>query len=142
MNRSRSSFRVIVAALSIGFSLSLATANAVERPMKGSFVGSGFTFGGNFTHLGSFTGEITFFNGVETTLATWTAANGDTVDVISIFTITGFDSETGLYIFHQAIKVLGGTGRFAGATGTIAGDGETTPTFSYYFGVIKGTIDY
>ena len=142
MNRSTSNIRVVAAALSLGFTLCLATANAVERPMKGSFVGSGFSFAGNFTHMGRFTGEITSFNGVDTTFATWTAANGDTVDVKSVFSVTGFDPETGLFIFHQEITVLGGTGRFAGATGSIDGDGETTPTFSYYFGVIDGAIDY
>ena len=142
MNRSTNNIRVVVAALSIGFTLCLGTAYAVERPMKGSFVGSGFSFAGNFTHMGSFTGQITSFNGVDTTLATWTAANGDTVNVVSVFTVTGYDPNTALFIFHQAITVLGGTGRFAGATGTIAGDGETTPTFSYYFGVVDGAIDY
>src|SRR5437879_6574449 len=100
MNRNRVSFRMYAAALSLGFMLCLATANAVERPMKGSFSGSGFTFAGNFTHLGSFTAQITFFNGVDTTFATWTAADGDTIDVKNHFTVTGFDTQTGLFIFH------------------------------------------
>jgi hypothetical protein len=110
--------------------------------MRGQWSGSGFTFSGNFTHLGLFAGEITFFNGVDTTEATWTAANGDEVYIRSVFAITGQNSGTGLYFFEQQITIIGGSGRFAGATGSAVGRGETALDFSTYHGEIDGSIDY
>src|SRR5438552_17328896 len=88
----------------------VASADAGSRPRPGAFTGSGFAVGGELTHLGKFGGVITSFTptpaGGDTT-ATWTAANGDTVNVSSVFTITGVDSSTGLYTFSQAITILG-----------------------------------
>jgi len=124
---------------------STAEAKSTGRPLKGSFSGSGFTFGGNLSHLGKFAGQITSFTPTPTggdTTATWAAANGDTVNVASDFTITGFDAATGLYTFSQAITILGGTGRFAHATGSATALGETAADFSTYHGDIDGTIGY
>jgi hypothetical protein len=150
MNSKSSAARHFVAAVALTLVFCFATA-FVPRPITGSFSGGSdlyptiFGFGGNFDHLGRFSGQITSFTPTDTggiTTATWTAANGDTVDVTSIFTVNGFNPVSGLFIFHQDITVDGGTGRFEGATGEIDGDGETTLIFSFYFGVINGTIDY
>jgi len=142
-------------------------ADSNARPLTGSFASVSpcstpcFSFAGQLSHLGSFTGQITGFSlpggtspscpvvppptpGVEAgcTTATWTAANGDTVTDYTIFYITGFDAGTGMFTFSQAIQITGGTGRFAGATGSATATGETTGTFSQYYGTINGTIGY
>jgi hypothetical protein len=136
-----------------------AQADSSSRPLYGNFAstcsGSGTcdTFAGQLSHLGNFTGEITGFTPdgssgcTETgaagcTTATWTAANGDTVSVSSVFYITGYDSSTGLYTFSQSIHVSGGTGRFTDATGAATATGETSATFSTYYGNVSGTIGY
>ena len=140
-------------------------ADSNARPLKGSFASAGscstpcFSFAGQLTHLGRFSGQITGFSlpggtsppcptvpgpGTEAgcTTATWTAANGDTVTDYTIFYITGFDASTGLYTFSQSITITGGTGHFAGATGSATATGETSATFSKYYGTIVGTIGY
>ena len=103
-----------------------ASADSTARPRKGNFAstcsGSGtcLTFSGQLTHLGSFTGQITSVTNpgqpgcseagaVGCTTATWTAANGDSVNVSTVFYITGLDSSTGLYEFSQAITINGGS---------------------------------
>lgn len=118
---------------------------AKPKPLKGRFSGSGFTFSGQLTHLGRFTGEITSFTPTPTggdTTATWTAANGDQVFVSTVFTVTGFNPSTGFFTFSQAITIVGGNGRFAGATGSATAVGETAGDFSSYSGNINGSIDY
>lgn len=120
-------------------------ASSSARPLKGEFSGSGLSFQGQLTHLGKFTGQITSFTPSPTggtTTAVWTAANGDTVHVTSLFTVTGPGTTPGYVAFHQAITINGGTGRFAGATGSAIAMGETTLDFSDYFGAINGTIGY
>jgi hypothetical protein len=137
----------------------IAQADSSSRPLHGNFAsscsGSGTcdTFAGQLAHLGNFTGEITGFTpyGLSScteagaagcTTATWTAANGDTVSVSSVFYITGSDSSTGLYTFSQSIQIGGGTGRFTDATGAATATGETSGNFSTYYGNIGGTIAY
>jgi hypothetical protein len=116
------------------------------RPLTGSFTGSGYDFQGEFSHLGRFTAHISKFEqtspGTVTEEWTATAANGDTLRVSGVSTVTGFDSSTGLYTFSGTRTINGGTGRFAGATGTFEAHGETAGDFSTYFGQVKGTIGY
>lgn len=124
---------------------SVAVAKPNDRPLTGSFTGSGLTFEGNLSHLGKFTGQITSFTPTPSggnTTATWTAANGDTVDIASVFTITGSNPSTGLFTFRQDITILGGTGRFDNATGSATAVGETAADFSTYHGDIAGKIGY
>ena len=120
-------------------------ASTAARPLKGDFAGSGFSFQGELTHLGKFTGQITSFTPSPTggtTTAVWTAANGDTVNVTSVFTVTGPGTTTGYVAFQQVITINSGTGRFTGATGSATAIGETKLDFSDYFGTINGTIGY
>ncbi len=133
---------VVLGCLALGMTVAAAP---IPTPLKGQFTGSGFTFSGNLSHLGLFTGQITSFIPTETgglTTATWTAANGDEVFVSSVFTVTGYDSSTGLFTFSQEITIGGGTGRFAGASGEASAVGETAIDFSTYYGNINGVIDY
>jgi len=137
----------------------VANADSGARPLNGDFAsnctGSStcLTFSGHLTHLGRFSGQITSVatggqpgcnepGAAACTTATWTAANGDTINVSSVFFITGVDPSTGLYTFSQAITINRGSGRFADATGTATATGETSATFSTYFGNISGTIGY
>ena len=52
------------------------------------------------------------------------------------------DPSTGLFTFSQEITIVGGTGRFAGASGEASAVGETAIDFSTYHGNINGVIDY
>ena len=69
-------------------------------------------------------------------MSTYTAANGDELN--AVFTgklnfATGVITATGTYV--------GGTGRFANATGTVTLSGQVFPDGSLEVAV-KGTIDY
>ena len=134
---------VVVAALVAG---GVAGADDGVRPFRGSFTGSGFDFSGEFSHLGRFAAHISKFEPTPTgtLLEEWTAtaANGDTIKVSGESTVTGFDPQTGLYTFSGTRTIEGGTGRFAGATGTFRAVGETAGDFSIYYGDVTGTIRY
>jgi hypothetical protein len=122
-----------------------ASADNSERPLKGSFTGSGLSFAGTLTHLGKFTSQITSFAFTPTGAVdtfTLTAANGDEVFISEALTITGFDTSTGLFTFTTEGVITGGTGRFTGATGAAADVGEAALDLSYYYGTFNGTIDY
>jgi hypothetical protein len=111
-------------------------------PLKGSFVGSGSFFEGNFTHLGRFEGVLT---GAAT--ATWTAANEDMVDNQTVAFAIGDPAGTTpdgteLFTYTQTIAIVDGTGRFAGATGMATVEGTTTLDFSFYDGYLNGTISH
>jgi hypothetical protein len=115
------------------------------RPMTGSFAGSGFTFTGQYAHMGSITGEITSFTPTATgaiITSTAIAANGDEVTASSVLTITGVDPVTGLLTFVQELDFTGGTGRFADVTGHVQAIGEVTSDLSSYSGELTGWIRY
>jgi hypothetical protein len=128
-------------ALAIALTAGLAAPAAAleERPFSGRFSGAGvpaeqrcgpnaltlgFAFSGTSTHLGRFTGAGT--NCTEFSLATqgvaiWdgrliiTAADGSTLSTVG----AGFQDAPvdGVAVASQIHTVVGGTGRFAGATG-------------------------
>jgi hypothetical protein len=134
----------VVAVLALALFVAGASA-ASARPLKGSFTGSGLSFAGVLTHLGSFTGQITSFTPTPTGgtfTFTLIAANGDEVLIFEVVTITGFDASTGLFTYAAEDSILGGTGRFAGATGSAAVVGEAALDLSHYNGTFDGTIDY
>lgn len=108
----------------------------VERPLKEAGLISftpaselGGTFGvvGTATHLGKFVGKGTYeVTGVDGALvffhvaATWTAANGDSIEIdcpewVNDNSVTP-PTSTGV------MKIIGGTGRFADASGSFIGD--------------------
>ena len=49
---------------------------------------------------------------------------------------------TGMLTYDQTATIVGGTGRFEGATGQAHATGATTPDFSSYYGDFTGWIDY
>ena len=140
----RASVRV---ALVVAAALLLATSVPADqsRPMRGSFTGSGFTFTGNYSHMGLITGEVTSFiptatGGLLTSIAV--AADGDELHASSELTITGVNPSTGMLTFVQVLDFTGGTGRFEGATGQVEATGEVAADQSSFFGEFTGWIDY
>src|SRR5687768_17260688 len=103
-----------------------------------------FVGAGTATHLGRYaeagtiqltpTADPAVFNAVA--MVTYTAANGDELKAVFTGTLnfaTGVITATGTYV--------GGTGRFANATGTAILSGQVFPDFSLEVAV-AGTIDY
>jgi hypothetical protein len=126
---------------------------AVERPFQlqgtttiigNPFAPEGATMeaSGTATHLGDWTEEgPVFFDGssgppfAATAIAHFTAANGDQLDVLLTGTIDASLVATAIY------HIVGGTGRFAGASGHggFAASPNPDGTLSY---MAVGTIDY
>jgi hypothetical protein len=136
---------------------SSAAYSSAPIPVKGSLTStcttSGTpcgTFAGKETPVGPFTGVITGVvppgtggcppAATDCYTATVTAANGDQFYTFSITYLTGVDSSTGLLEFVQQINLLGGTGRFAHASGTSTAFGEASPDLSTYHYSINGTM--
>ena len=99
---------------------------------EGNFVGIQDEAGGNATQLGKFTAIVIFkplppdfavFNGE----IVMTAANGDTVELEFEGVSIGEETEEGFTISFAA-EIVGGTGRFEGATGEIFLDGIILPS--------------
>ena len=103
------------------------------RPIKNNYVGvdradgSGADFTGNMSHVGKYTGQTftTFFEfnadgtGTQRSVDTIVAANGDEIytesEVIITFSPDDPTFSTGTYA--GGFDIVGGTGRFEGATG-------------------------
>lgn len=138
----------LLTAVAVGAWLSPATAGDQARPFKGTATGqvtgvgpSGelvISYTGTATHLGKFTREERLFlnpDGTFTGTIVFTAANGDE---LWLEFAGGFISPTtaeGSYTF------TGGTGRFAGATGT-AGFEAYTPDGLHVTASFEGSISY
>jgi hypothetical protein len=95
------------------------------------------------THLGRFTGDAQIqqnvTNGSYTGTFTWIAANGDSISG----TFEGQlipTSTPGLFENIETIDVNGGTGRFAGATGTATAGGQLDQTTLSFVFPFEGTI--
>jgi hypothetical protein len=132
-------------------SLAASSASAAEVPFKGHFSGtqtvtplgpqSAFVHGsgtGTATRLGLFTvefpHEVNFVTRVGDGTYTFTAANGDML--IGDFTGQATGAPPLISIVEH-ITVTGGTGRFAGATGTIT----VERTFNQATGVTDASFD-
>jgi hypothetical protein len=97
---------------------------------------------GNATQLGSFTLEIPHL--VNLALGTaegsfvFTAANGDTLtaDFAGEATLIA----PGVVAIHETAVITGGTGRFAGATGSFTADRTFYPAAGETVGSFEGTI--
>ena len=97
-----------------------------------------------FTHLGltDFYGEqdINFAAGTQTGTRTFTAANGDKLFLTN--TGTSRPGAPGEINFRAQFTIIGGTGRFAGATGGGIGTGTAHLTTNSTSVTIVGTISY
>ncbi|MBL8896518.1 MAG: hypothetical protein JNM84_02770 [Planctomycetes bacterium] len=118
---------------------------AQEVPFRGKFTGTGFPIAamtGNANHLGRFqgTGQI-IPTGPSTFIGTfeWFAANGDmlygTLDGTFVREVS-----PGVFEYHEIATILGGTGRFAGASGTQVATGNTDLVNAVFDGRFDGTI--
>jgi hypothetical protein len=96
------------------------------------------------THLGrtDLYGEldINFATGTQSGWRTLTAANGDELRL----TVTGRNAGAvgGVVTIDAQLTIVGGTGRFAGATGTARATGTATLATRSTSVSIEGTIDY
>ena len=108
-----------VAAVERPFALNGSGVTAFITDDAGNIIGANVTGSGTATHLGSWTivGSVTFTpdNGVLRShpVATATAANGDKLEMVgdgALDPATGTD--------HGIFRFVGGTGRFAGASGS------------------------
>ena len=94
---------------------------------------------GTATHLGKFDSQANWEFAPETgTLHVWasfTAANGDTLQ--AEFPAWGFDPVSGVAADSGLATITGGTGRFAGASGSYVATFSGVDLFT-----VEGTISY
>jgi hypothetical protein len=95
---------------------------------------------GNATHLGRFTATTEDSVNIATTQSTGTfnltAANGDRIFTTTVGQETGFQPPNVSFV-TQTATIVGGTGRFAGATGTFTV--EFAQTIDFAAGTATGT---
>jgi hypothetical protein len=139
-------FAFVLAA--VGVLAVAAPAQAGERPHvsggTAQFTATGFVGAGTATHLGRYdeagtiqlspTADPAVFNATAT--STYTAANGDQLHAVFTGQLNGV---TG--VITATVTYVGGTGRFASASGTATLSGQVLPDGSLEVAV-KGTIDY
>jgi hypothetical protein len=118
-------------------------ASKQARPFKATAIytqaGYNFQATGNATHLGKFVGKGSFYVTSAGKLwvdATWTAANGDTINLE--FPDWIIDSAT---FSHGEGNIIGGTGRFANASGEFSATIDSTPGVPMIL-TADGTISY
>ena len=96
---------------------------------------------GNATHLGHFTAvehfvvDLTTLPPTATGTEVFTAANGDLVFATTFGVATPIPGTTNLSL-EETVTITGGTGRFAGATGTVTGERVLAAT-----GMSAGSFD-
>ena len=144
---------VVAVAVSLA---SVAVAVAAETPFKGTLnavetshlvfpIASIDRAGtGTATHLGKYTEHATFqvnvLMGTSTGASTFTAANGDTLTA----SVTGRSTLTspGVLSIVEVYTITGGTGRFAGATGTFTLESTLNLATGVSSGTFSGAIDH
>jgi len=114
---------------------------SVSRPFKLGAAGQidittgSIEFGGVATHVGRYTASG-FLNPADfSIIGTLEAANGDTLDFVAAFAIGPIGE------IEATFTVTGGTGRFAGASGTASGPVALDPDFSFLIRAI-GELAY
>lgn len=97
---------------------------------------------GTATHLGryaaAFKATVNLFDGSATGSYTFTAANGD--QLFSTFTGLGVPAGDGLASITETLTITGGSGRFAGAGGTVVVERMLNQSSGKSFGSIEGSI--
>jgi len=146
----------LVAASAVLLASTAVSAVAAETPFKGTFSavetdqlafpilsvnreGTGTaTYLGKYTEHATFQVDVRF--GSATGTATFTAANGDTLTatVVGQGTVTGPTTRSIVEVY----TITGGTGRFAGATGTFTLRRTLDVTTGVSSGTFSGTIDH
>lgn len=149
-------FVALVAALTVSVAIAAVSAVAAETPFKGTAdaVETGVTVfpirsatrdgTGTATYLGRFTEHVVMQINVLTMhgtgLATFTAANGDTLSA----SVDGQATRTGPTQLStvEIYTITGGTGRFADATGTLTLENALEQTTGVSSGTFSGVIDH
>jgi len=149
MNRffSRRPFALVL--LAVGVLVLAAPAQAAERPYvsrgTAQFVSANdFVGSGTATHLGAYTevGSVQFSPTADPTVlqvdaqSIYTAANGDELHAVFSGHLNGV---TG--VITATVTYVGGTGRFANASGTASFSGQLLPGGSVE-AAVNGTITY
>jgi len=150
-------FYALVAASAVSLTSIVVSAGAAQTPFKGtvsavetavvvpptaSLTRDGT---GTATYLGKYTEHIVMSIDLPTMsstgAATFIAANGDTLTA----TVVGQATRTGpttMLSIVEVYTVTGGTGRFAGATGTFTLEGIVEQTTGVSSGTFSGVIDH
>ena len=150
-------FFAVVAATAVSLASIAVSAVAAETPFKGTVnaVETGTVVfpirsitregGGTATYLGKYTEHITaqinLLTSHATGAATFTAANGDTLTA----TVEGQATPTttpGVLSIVEVYTITGGTGRFAGATGTFTLHSTVNQATGVSSGTFSGAIDH
>lgn len=145
----------LVAAFSVSLTTVVGGAGAAQTPFKGtvravetvvavpptaSLTRDGT---GTSTYLGKYTEHIVMTIDLPTMssagAATFTAANGDTVTSTLVGQATPTDATT--FSIVEIYTITGGTGRFAGATGTFTLQSTVDETTGISSGTFSGVID-
>jgi hypothetical protein len=152
-----SSATVLALAVSAALGIAGPAAAKDEKPFKGRFVASEIhtplTFPyvmidgeakGKALHLGKFTMDIEAILNVTTHAAVgtfeFTAANGDKLTAV----FTGQSSPTttpGIIYIEEVATIVGGTGRFAGASGSFVSERYVNTATLVSTGSFEGTIN-
>jgi hypothetical protein len=131
-----------VAKNEVPFRGTIDTFEVIEWTSPTTFISTGYGTG-KATHLGKFTSlwvvDVDFEANIATGPAVFTAANGD-----KLFTTLvghGFPTEDPDVIFIiEEQTITGGTGRFAGATGSFVRQSFSNLATGDTFGAFRGTI--
>jgi hypothetical protein len=98
---------------------------------------------GNATHLGQFTLDIPHFvnpaNGTAIGTYEFTAANGDTL-IAEFHGVATPTAMPGVLYIEETATIIGGTGRFAGATGSFLSERLYDRVAGTTIGSFEGTI--
>jgi hypothetical protein len=154
----RALFPAAVAATAVSVASIAVSAVAAETPFKGTFNGVEtsvvvFPFSsvtrdgtGNATHLGKYTSHaslrVNVMTGLGTGVETFTAANGDTLSTSVVGQGTPIGIPPIMLSIVEVYTITGGTGRFAGATGSFTLENTLDLTTHVSSGTFSGQIDH
>jgi hypothetical protein len=151
-------FFAVVAATAVLLASIAVSAVAAETPFKGTanavetsvvvFPNSSVTRDGTgtATQLGKYTSHATFqvnvLTGHATGVATFTAANGDTLSTSVVGQSTPNTIPPTMLSIVEVYTITGGTGRFAGASGSFTMEVTLDLSTHVSSGTFSGTIDH
>ncbi len=142
--RAISKYRFVI--LLAGFAMLITSCQKEDHrnkcvPFTGKFTISFTETGVDGTGTASHIGRFTFVANDQLSTSIFTAANGD--QIFTTFTITLHDPQgDNMFKLHLVNTITGGTGRFAGATGSFGMDVLVNESLGTGAGTLDGTICY